>query len=196
MQSRRATLGSLAGAAALLSSVAPSMAAFGDSANVFGKVTNRTGAIPFAGEGFAVLLPSKWNPSQLKEYPGSVLRFVVQSMQPKHATGVDDQKCLDLTEWLSCTLLYSRMDEGTRTTSTPSTASPSSLIPLTRARSLTMAPPRSSSRALATFLASNPSLVRPSPREALPQTGFLLPPSWTLLPSPTRRARNTTPTTS
>ena len=79
LQSRRATLGSLAGAAALLSSVAPSMAAFGDAANVFGKVTNTTGAIPFAGEGFAVLLPSKWNPSATaayQEFPGTVLRLV------------------------------------------------------------------------------------------------------------------------
>jgi len=55
------------------------MAAFGDSANVFGKVTNKTGAIPYAGEGFAVLLPSKWNPSSpasFQEFPGTVLRLV------------------------------------------------------------------------------------------------------------------------
>ena len=52
------------------------MAEFGDSANVFGKVTNKSGAIPYAGEGFAVLLPSKWNPSArgLQEFPGTVLR--------------------------------------------------------------------------------------------------------------------------
>ena len=77
MQSRRATLGSLAGAAALLSGVAPSMAAFGDSANVFGRVTNKTGEIPYAGEGFAISLPSKWNPSAkglYDEFPGTVLR--------------------------------------------------------------------------------------------------------------------------
>ena len=75
-QSRRATLGSLAGAAALLSGVAPSMAAFGDSANVFGKVTNKTGTIPYAGEGFALVVPSKWNPSkkELQEFKGTLLR--------------------------------------------------------------------------------------------------------------------------
>ena len=75
-QSRRATLGSLAGAAALLSGVAPSMASFGDSANVFGKITNSSGKIAYAGDGFAVLLPSKWNPSkkELQEFPGTQLR--------------------------------------------------------------------------------------------------------------------------
>jgi hypothetical protein len=33
----------LAGVAALASGAAPSLAAYGDSANVFGKVTNKTG---------------------------------------------------------------------------------------------------------------------------------------------------------
>lgn len=75
--SRRATLGSLAGAAVLLSGVAPSMASFGDSANVFGKITNSSGKIAYAGDGFAVLLPSKWNPSkkELQEFPGTQLRY-------------------------------------------------------------------------------------------------------------------------
>ena len=38
LQSRRAALGAFAGAAALVSGAAPSLAAFGDSANVFGRV--------------------------------------------------------------------------------------------------------------------------------------------------------------
>ena len=52
------------------------MAAFGDSANVFGKVTNKTGTIPYAGEGFALVVPSKWNPSkkELQEFKGTLLR--------------------------------------------------------------------------------------------------------------------------
>ena len=75
LQSRRATLASIAGAAALLSGAAPSMAAYGDSANVFGKQTNATGFVPYSGDGFAVLLPSKWNPSREREFPGMVLRY-------------------------------------------------------------------------------------------------------------------------
>ena len=74
-QSRRAALASIAGAAALLSGAAPSMAAYGDSANVFGKQTNATGFVPYTGDGFAVLLPSKWNPSKEKDFPGTVLRW-------------------------------------------------------------------------------------------------------------------------
>ncbi|GAX74819.1 hypothetical protein CEUSTIGMA_g2266.t1 [Chlamydomonas eustigma] len=75
--SRRVTLGTIAGAAAVFSGVSPSTAAYGDSANVFGKVTNKSGFIPYAGEGFAVLLPSKWNPSALglQEFPGTLLRY-------------------------------------------------------------------------------------------------------------------------
>ena len=42
--SRRMLLSLVAGGAALLGSVSPSEAAFGDSANVFGKATNTSGA--------------------------------------------------------------------------------------------------------------------------------------------------------
>lgn len=45
-----------------------------DSANVFGKVTNQTGFVPYAGEGFALLLPSKWNPSKETDLEGLQLR--------------------------------------------------------------------------------------------------------------------------
>jgi len=72
---RRSTLGLLAGAAALLTKTGASQAAFGDAANVFGKATNTTGFIPYAGEGFALLLPSKWNPSREQEFPGTALRY-------------------------------------------------------------------------------------------------------------------------
>ena len=74
MQDRRAALGMLAGTASLLAGAAPCFAAYGDSANVFGKKTNTTGFVPYAGENFAVLLPSKWNPSKEREFPGVVLR--------------------------------------------------------------------------------------------------------------------------
>ncbi len=34
------------------------------------------GFIPYAGEGFALLIPSKWNPSKEQDFPGVVLRCV------------------------------------------------------------------------------------------------------------------------
>ncbi|GFR48080.1 hypothetical protein Agub_g9918 [Astrephomene gubernaculifera] len=72
---RRAALGALAGAAALVSVAQPSSASYGDAANVFGKVTNKSGFVPYAGDGFALLLPSKWNPSKEKDFPGVTLRY-------------------------------------------------------------------------------------------------------------------------
>lgn len=72
---RRSSLGLLAGAAALLARTGSSQAAFGDAANVFGKATNTTGYVPYQGEGYALLIPSKWNPSREQEFPGTVLRY-------------------------------------------------------------------------------------------------------------------------
>lgn len=72
---RRSALASFAGAAALLSGAAPSLAAYGENANVFGKVTNKSGFSPYVGEGFALLLPAKWNPSKEKDFPDVVLRY-------------------------------------------------------------------------------------------------------------------------
>lgn len=43
LQSRRAAMGVLAGVAALAAGAAPSQAAYGDAANVFGKITNKSG---------------------------------------------------------------------------------------------------------------------------------------------------------
>jgi hypothetical protein len=38
-------------------------------------VSHCTGFVPYTGDGFAVLLPSKYNPSKEKEFPGVVLRY-------------------------------------------------------------------------------------------------------------------------
>jgi hypothetical protein len=56
-QPRRAALGMLAGVAALASGAAPSLAAYGDSANVFGKVTNTSGGFARRDRGFGSLGP-------------------------------------------------------------------------------------------------------------------------------------------
>lgn len=74
--SRRGAL-SLAAAvvAAVVSSEQSALAAYGDKANVFGSATPDTGFQKYAGEGFTVALPGKWNPSKEKDFPNTVLRY-------------------------------------------------------------------------------------------------------------------------
>uniref|UniRef100_A0A0F7H008 23 kDa subunit of oxygen evolving system of photosystem II n=1 Tax=Monsonia emarginata TaxID=28966 RepID=A0A0F7H008_9ROSI len=73
--SRRLALTALIGAAALGSKVSPADAAYGEAANVFGKPKTNTDFYPYVGQGFKLLIPSKWNPSKEVEYPGQVLRY-------------------------------------------------------------------------------------------------------------------------
>jgi photosystem II oxygen-evolving enhancer protein 2 len=42
---------------------------------VFGKVKTNTEFKTYAGDGFQLLIPAKWNPSKEVEYPGQVLRY-------------------------------------------------------------------------------------------------------------------------
>ena len=72
---RRALLSSLPLAGALMTA-APSLAAYGEAANVFGGETgNFTGFTPYEGDGYTLLLPAKWNPSKEKIFPGTDLRY-------------------------------------------------------------------------------------------------------------------------
>lgn len=73
--SRRSALGFLAAGAALVSRTEPSQAAYGEAANVFGKASNNAGFVPYSGEGYALLIPSKWNPSKERDFPGTELRY-------------------------------------------------------------------------------------------------------------------------
>lgn len=73
--SRRLALTVLIGAAAIGSKVSPADAAYGESANIFGKPKTDTDFKPYKGDGFKVSIPSKWNPSGEVEYPGQVLRY-------------------------------------------------------------------------------------------------------------------------
>jgi len=73
--SRRMALALVAGAVAAGSRIAPASAAYGESANVFGSLKPQTGFTPFTGKGFTLDIPSKWNPSKEKEFPGTVLRY-------------------------------------------------------------------------------------------------------------------------
>jgi photosystem II oxygen-evolving enhancer protein 2 len=45
------------------------------AANVFGKTKKNTDFISYVGDGFKLLIPSKWNPSKEREFPGQVLRY-------------------------------------------------------------------------------------------------------------------------
>ncbi|XP_039807442.1 oxygen-evolving enhancer protein 2, chloroplastic-like [Panicum virgatum] len=72
---RRAALTLLAGAAAVGAKVNPAAAAYGEAANVFGKPKTNTEFIAYSGDGFKLLIPSKWNPSKEREFPGQVLRY-------------------------------------------------------------------------------------------------------------------------
>ncbi|CAK9324403.1 unnamed protein product [Citrullus colocynthis] len=73
--SRRLALTVLIGAAALGSKVSPADAAYGEAANVFGKPKANTDYMPYNGDGFKLSVPSKWNPSKEREFPGQVLRY-------------------------------------------------------------------------------------------------------------------------
>lgn len=81
--SRRAALGMIAGVGALLSAK-PSMAAYGEAANIFGKTTNTSGFLPYSGDGFSLLIPSKWNPGAERDFPGAVLRWEDNGDQLTH----------------------------------------------------------------------------------------------------------------
>merc|ERR1719473_1104069 len=74
--SRRGALVALTGAAAAVSSSSQAaLAAYGERANVFGKKTADTDFYPYAGEGFQLSVPGKWNPTKEVEYPGQQVRY-------------------------------------------------------------------------------------------------------------------------
>ncbi|RWR85790.1 oxygen-evolving enhancer protein 2, chloroplastic-like protein [Cinnamomum micranthum f. kanehirae] len=62
--SRRLALTVLVGAAAIGTKVSPADAAYGEAANVFRKAKTDTDFMPYNGDGFNLLVPSKWNPSK------------------------------------------------------------------------------------------------------------------------------------
>ncbi|XP_047322033.1 oxygen-evolving enhancer protein 2, chloroplastic-like [Impatiens glandulifera] len=72
--SRRLALTVLIGSVAVGSRVSPADAAYGESANVFGKPKS-TEFTTYTGNGWKVQLPAKWNPSKEVEFPGQVIRY-------------------------------------------------------------------------------------------------------------------------
>eukprot|EP01026_Neomeris_dumetosa_P071891 TRINITY_DN728_c0_g1_i12.p1 TRINITY_DN728_c0_g1~~TRINITY_DN728_c0_g1_i12.p1 ORF type:complete len:226 (-),score=13.54 TRINITY_DN728_c0_g1_i12:330-920(-) len=71
---RRTALG-MVGSIFFLTQTDSSEAAYGDQANVFGKITNKSGFMPYTGEGFAFLVPSRWNPSKERDFDSVTLRY-------------------------------------------------------------------------------------------------------------------------
>merc|ERR1711877_7982 len=68
----------LAGAAAgfALAGASAAHAEYGTYARMFGAApTNPTGFAAYTGDEFSMLLPSKWNPSKEKDFPGILLRY-------------------------------------------------------------------------------------------------------------------------
>lgn len=73
---RRALLSSLSLALPLLKAT-PSLAAYGEAANVFGGTpANSTGFIEYQGDGYSLNVPSKWNPSKERIFPGTDMRYI------------------------------------------------------------------------------------------------------------------------
>ncbi|MCO5581988.1 hypothetical protein L7F22_035877 [Adiantum nelumboides] len=64
-----------AAVAAMSAPIHPAEAAYGEAANVFGAPKVDSGFVSYSGDGFTVKIPSKWNPSKEKEFPGTVLRY-------------------------------------------------------------------------------------------------------------------------
>lgn len=118
-----------AAAAALLLKANPAAAAYGDSANVFGKATNTSGFVAYAGEGFSLLLPTKWNPSKERDFPGAtVSRGAGEKELSLHCTGMEGYRepargapSDPSSSPLVLPPLPPPLSSGTRTTLTPST---------------------------------------------------------------------------
>ncbi|CAG9464358.1 unnamed protein product [Pedinophyceae sp. YPF-701] len=73
--SRRAALAGFAGVAALVLKGDAAQAAYGEGANVFGKTTNKSGFVTYAGDGYAFLIPARWNPSPERDNQNVILRY-------------------------------------------------------------------------------------------------------------------------
>jgi hypothetical protein len=48
----------------------------GKDADTPGRARARAGFVPYAGDGYAMLLPGKWNPSKEREFAGMDVRCV------------------------------------------------------------------------------------------------------------------------
>lgn len=96
--SRRAALGLFAAGAVSLSAK-PANAAYGQGANVFGKVGNTSGFTSYAGDGYALLVPTKFNVSKERDFPNTdakwednyrVANNIVVTRSPTNKNKIED----------------------------------------------------------------------------------------------------------
>jgi len=86
---RREALMTGVAAAGTMGAAAPAFAAYGDSANVFGKKKDAEQFFTVSGPGWSSLMPGKFNPSkQNNEFPGTVGRWEDNFDQVSNATMV------------------------------------------------------------------------------------------------------------
>ena len=120
---RRAVVGLFAGAAVLAGKAQPSLAAYGEAANVFGSKTgNFTGFTPYEGDGYSILLPAKWNPSKEQDFPGTDLRYednadavnnLIVTVNPTSKSKISDYGSQsDFLKQVSFMLGTSQLDDG------------------------------------------------------------------------------------
>merc|ERR1712060_808362 len=57
------------------------LAAYGDGANIFGEVTNPSGFVAYAGDGFSLLIPSKWGPSKERSEGDRAHQALLEGLQ-------------------------------------------------------------------------------------------------------------------
>jgi len=75
LNTRRTALSLVATTAAAVAAK-PSLAAYGEGANVFGqKATNTSGFVTYSGDGYAILIPSKFLKTPQIEFPGTDMRY-------------------------------------------------------------------------------------------------------------------------
>jgi len=99
MATRRTSLGLFA-AGLMAASAKPANAAYGQGANVFGGgPTNSSGYYSFAGDGYALLIPSKFAPNKEREFPGTqaawadnfrVVNKVIVTVDPTTKSKIED----------------------------------------------------------------------------------------------------------
>ena len=63
--------------------------------------------VPYSGEGFALLLPSKYNPSREKEYPGQTLRCASPCQcSLRLGQGAGPLQCIYPCQWVLTIAMY------------------------------------------------------------------------------------------
>lgn len=66
------------------------------------QITNKSGFIPYAGDDFALLLPSKWNPSKEQDFASSNLKVELRYETDYAALADPSQRTMDWSNPCYC----------------------------------------------------------------------------------------------